>query len=85
MQKLDKNLTAKIYDFLRMNFEEVYQDGDSEGTCKEFFIKRNAESQGHDMLSVYTDCDGKLTVSADCWDDKNNVLLENAINWLITA
>tara|TARA_R100001440_G_scaffold73946_1_gene98892 strand:- start:2253 stop:2504 length:252 start_codon:yes stop_codon:yes gene_type:complete len=82
MDKLDKTLTKKIYDFLRKNFNDVVVDHDSKETHYDFFVSRDSTGFS-DHLAVYLDCDNNLTISANCWDQKNDVLLENAVNGLI--
>lgn len=85
MKTLDPKLTRKVFDHLNMNFEEVYVEKDSKGRHVEFYLKRTGKEQFHDMLSVYLDCDDDLTVSADCWNQPNNRLLEKSANFWIST
>lgn len=77
MQKtIDETIKEKIRVFLEEKYTRVTIEDD--GRYCDYFTKC-------DHIAVFLDCDDELTVSADCWDQKNNVLLENAINSLITA
>ena len=82
MKKLDKTLTKKIYDFLRKNFNDVVVDHDSKERHYDFFVSRDSTGFS-DHLAVYLDCDDNLTTYADCWDQKNNRLLQCAVLNLI--
>ena len=80
MKKLDKSILTTIRHFLKGHFEEVYHETTERSI--DYFVKRKG-SQGHDHLAVFLDCDNNLQISADCWEQENNVLLENAIQWLL--
>lgn len=83
MQKtIDNAIKAKIRVFLEEKYTSVVIEDD--GRYCDCFAK-GEDPATCDHIAVFLDCDDELTVSANCWDQKNNVLLENAINSLITA
>ncbi len=83
MDKLDKPLTKNIYDLLRKNFNDVVVDHDYKHRHYDFFVSRDTTGFS-DHLAVYLDCDNNLTISANCWDQKNDVLLQCAVLNLIS-
>jgi hypothetical protein len=82
MKNLDKSILTIIRHSLRVAFEEVSFETDDRSI--DYFVKRKG-SQYQDHIAVYLNCDDELTVSADCWNQEDNVPTENAIKFLISA
>lgn len=77
MQKtIDNTIKTKIRKFLKEKYTSVIIEDD--GRYCDYYVKgKNPKFCDH--LAVFLDCDDELTISAECWDQSNNIALEQAV------